>query len=515
VTPGGLLDCTSNYGWAPNLPDEGPETSFLRLLTAQDVADRSGDGIADETNVADCLDNLSDNIESVIGNAACTPDGAGFALPCIVCQPGVAVTDAVTGLECDGLSADAGSIRFDVNSCTAPEICAPDPGFVVIDESIFTGVNANQLVRNARPGAESLCIAEPPTLEKSCPDPADPTQVLVTFTNASEGCIVEDELYRTLEECPDDLNDPSVARGTGESLGSTPVSGDGTLNFSLPLDLTTAACNVARLVCDDEVVVLQAEDECPPPPGDGENFKCYTAKFDPRGPRFTRRTATLEDQFRTTDARILRPYELCTPVSKNGDGIENEAAHLMCYKFYDTGPRGRRSVQVTDQFGTEEMIAGSGRVLCVPALKNCDPENGELPCFDQLALLQEELNHFQCYAARTAPDTSPVIDPENPLQVELTDQFETARLTDLSRSVFVCNPTAKTIEDETTEIVDPSSHLKCYDADDAPDQAAFSGRTVSVDDQFGTWQVRVGPVSHLCEDASKEQLESVRRSRRR
>jgi hypothetical protein len=95
--------------------------------------------------------------------------------------------------------------------------------------------------------------------------------------------------------------------------------------------------------------------------------------------------------------------------------------------------------------------------------------------------------------------------------VELTDQFET-KSTDLSRSVFVCNPTAKTFDSTTTGIVDPTGHLKCYDADDSAGQPRFTGRTVSVDDQFGTWDVRIGKVSHVCEPATKERL-STERSR--
>jgi hypothetical protein len=297
-----------------------------------------------------------------------------------------------------------------------------------------------------------------------------------------------------------------VARGSGTLLSPSPksVSGTGTQDFVLP-PLTANACNVARLVCNG-VVIKEASDPCET----GDSFKCYTAKLDPRGPRFSSREVTLQDQFRTTNARVLRPYELCTPVDKNGEGIANESAHLMCYKIIDGGPRGRRgseTVRVTDQFGTEQMITANSRVLCVPAIKNCDPE--EQSCGEQLRQLQSELNHFQCYAARTQPGFAPVIDPADPLQVELTDQFET-KSTDLSRSVFVCNPTAKSFDSTTTEIVDPTKHLKCYDADDSPGQPRFTGRTVSVDDQFGSWDVRVGNVSHLCEDATKERLSSDR-----
>ena len=41
----------------------------------------------------------------------------------------------------------------------------------------------------------------------------------------------------------------------------------------------------------------------------------------------------IDDQFAETDAMILEPVALCTPVDKNGEGILQPAGHLTCYRI--------------------------------------------------------------------------------------------------------------------------------------------------------------------------------------
>ena len=44
---------------------------------------------------------------------------------------------------------------------------------------------------------------------------------------------------------------------------------------------------------------------------------------------------SLADDFRTTDASVLRAMRLCNPVDQDGEGIHDGTAHLECYATAD------------------------------------------------------------------------------------------------------------------------------------------------------------------------------------
>jgi len=239
------------------------------------------------------------------------------------------------------------------------------------------------------------------------------------------------------------------------------------------------------------------------------SYKCYSAKAIPGTPQFPRGVSIpLIDQFHDTSfTRFLALYQLCTPVSKNGEEIPDPHLHLMCYKVSDPTLRGRFLVDVTDQFGTESLIVANERTFCLPALKNpqtCDPETDTCPSVPDL---EREENSYSCYDARPPRDTSPLIDPSDPIVVELADQFET-KTTDVYRTHSLCNPQG------AEESLDPVRHLKCYDirdhVDAAEPQTPFGGAEASVEDELsqdlidGSWQIRVGRPTQLCETATKE-----------
>jgi len=247
--------------------------------------------------------------------------------------------------------------------------------------------------------------------------------------------------------------------------------------------------------------VATAQDELP-----AASYKCYPAKTIPGTTQFPRGVAfPLADQFHDSSlTRFLALYELCTPVSKDGEEIPNPAVHLMCYKVSDPAVRGRFLVDVTDQFGTESLIAANERTVCLPALKNpqaCDPETETCPSLDDVEFQE---NFYGCYDARPARDTSPLIDPSDPIVVDLADQFET-KSTDVYKTHALCNP--------LVEPLDPERHLKCYDIRDHVDteepQTPFAGAEATVVDELSNefteegWQLRLGRPNQLCETATK------------
>jgi hypothetical protein len=215
----------------------------------------------------------------------------------------------------------------------------------------------------------------------------------------------------------------------------------------------------------------------------------------PRTERFPGATVGLEDQFRTTEARLLAPYQFCNPADKNGEGIGNPDAHLMCYKFLDRSRASSVPVKVTDQFGTEDLRTSSANVLCVPALKNCDPQTESC----SIGALEEEINHFQCYGAIPLLKDQKLLTPPGPVQ--LSDQFTDGLATfPESPRRHLCTPTAK----NGGSIPNEAEHLKCYKIRDG---VPFLGTDINVIDQFGTWDLRVGQARELCESAEKTRLD--------
>ena len=86
---------------------------------------------------------------------------------------------------------------------------------------------------------------------------------------------------------------------------------------------------------------------CLPP---SEHYKCYQTRQ--MGIEFPTQQVDLEDQFVTTSATVRRPHRFCNPVDKNGEGINDPTAHLMCYDISE--PRfERRIVKVENQFGEQ------------------------------------------------------------------------------------------------------------------------------------------------------------------
>jgi hypothetical protein len=107
-------------------------------------------------------------------------------------------------------------------------------------------------------------------------------------------------------------------------------------------------------------------------PTDLDHFKCYRAEG-----RRVNATVDLEDQFhRERNVRVLRPFGLCNPTTKEHPGqstltpILHPDAHLVCYKI--TGRSFTGSVTALNQFGTEVIPVRTADLLCVPSAKRHD-----------------------------------------------------------------------------------------------------------------------------------------------
>jgi hypothetical protein len=101
-----------------------------------------------------------------------------------------------------------------------------------------------------------------------------------------------------------------------------------------------------------------------------DDFKCYSVQGANLGA-----TVNLVDQFESVQGvNVTKPRLLCNPVDKNGEGIPNPLAHLVCYEIKQPHFR-QRDVLVSNQFGQAQLKVKAPELLCVPSTKN---EN--LPC---------------------------------------------------------------------------------------------------------------------------------------
>jgi hypothetical protein len=105
-----------------------------------------------------------------------------------------------------------------------------------------------------------------------------------------------------------------------------------------------------------------------------DNYKCYKAT-DLKSPKFVTTTlASLDDQFETENGVLVKkPFLLCNPTSKDGEGVQNASDHLLCYKVKPSKLEPRPRVQVVNQLGTHQLEVNKSFVVCVPSTKTVLP----------------------------------------------------------------------------------------------------------------------------------------------
>lgn len=110
----------------------------------------------------------------------------------------------------------------------------------------------------------------------------------------------------------------------------------------------------------------------PPPGGTLDHYKCYQG-IDLKTPPFSQRTADTADQLSDETVGVRRVKFVCVPVNKNGEGINDPAAHLVCYQTSAAGLAPRPVVEVSSQFQTSRFELKRPKLLCLPATKMLIP----------------------------------------------------------------------------------------------------------------------------------------------
>jgi endoglycosylceramidase len=233
-----------------------------------------------------------------------------------------------------------------------------------------------------------------------------------------------------------------------------------TVSVSDPDGTWSSAWDPERQILSVTTDPNQAEHTITVQPTTRDHFKCYKTRQ--VGQRFASRDVTLEDQFVTTNTTVVKPRRFCNPADKDGEGIGDPTAHVMCYKIKE--PRfERRKVVVENQFGEQTLTVTRPDTLCLPAEKDAVPSD-------------LNINHFKCYKVREAKGTPKFAPPHD---VDLGDQFET-KVTRVMRPKYLCTPVAT----DGQGIPDPEGHLMCYKIKDAPGQPRFQRQEIDIEDQF-------------------------------
>jgi hypothetical protein len=204
-----------------------------------------------------------------------------------------------------------------------------------------------------------------------------------------------------------------------------------------------------------------------------DHFKCYQAEQ----PQFQSLLVGLRDQFGQVQSKVIKPSQLCNPVSKNGGRVLNKGAHLVCYDTTDEGivPFKPRDVRVSNQFGIRQLSAEKPVALCVPSLKRRGA--GVAPTGSNPTLV---LDHFRCYDVKPQPWVK---------TVTTADQFRKTKTKTL-RVVRLCNPVRKNNE----PVRRARAHLVCYSLI----EPTFQPLAVTVRNQFGIAGLRVRKPQLLC-----------------
>ncbi len=105
-----------------------------------------------------------------------------------------------------------------------------------------------------------------------------------------------------------------------------------------------------------------------------DHFKCYKVEVS-EGSEFPEGIQVdVVDQFNQPKLfNVKKPERLCNPVDKNGEGIINPDAHLMCYKVKPAEDEPKhikmKGIHTNNQFGPLQVDTKKEAELCVPSTK--------------------------------------------------------------------------------------------------------------------------------------------------
>ena len=187
----------------------------------------------------------------------------------------------------------------------------------------------------------------------------------------------------------------------------------------------------------------------------------------------------------------------CNPVEKilatTGQSvpITNPAAHLLCFRMAaPTEPT--HVVQITNQFGTGQLITGQPNLLCLPTWKNIrKPPNMKVP-------EPPGLSHFTCYPVKPVAGTTGFQVPPLLLKDQFAPKPVQVKVGPVPQEL--CLPTKKIVGKKVFPIINPIAHLLCFPM--LSPTPVIS--PVFDQNQFGTEAVKILRARWLCLPSMKQ-----------
>lgn len=114
---------------------------------------------------------------------------------------------------------------------------------------------------------------------------------------------------------------------------------------------------------------------------DGHNvdhYKCYGTKVTRGTPAFPKGIQTsIVDQFNQPKVyEVEKPTKLCVPTDKNGEGLKNPGAHLLCYQVQPAKDQPKHAtvtnIHVNNEFGSEQLNTVIEEELCLLSFQDED-----------------------------------------------------------------------------------------------------------------------------------------------
>jgi len=194
---------------------------------------------------------------------------------------------------------------------------------------------------------------------------------------------------------------------------------------------------------------------------------------------------SLRDQFGALHRLVGAPKLFGVPVEKTHNGIVTPVLQpeaLLVANELEPRKTPPRSVEVTNQFGSEVLDVGSAQLLLVPSAQ-------------RRKAIPDRLDHFLCYQA-TSPEGR-----DRPT-VSLSDGLGTDTW-QLGGPFLLCNPVEKTHRGRLTPIGSPEEHLTCYEL---PDAEPTRAPATNVWNQFGPARLSIRGPRALCVPSEKRVL---------
>jgi len=302
---------------------------------------------------------------------------------------------------CGGCDPNAGACRLGKGTCVAP---ATNPG-VACTEALCPGANGTFVACECAGAAcqnASCCQAASPVPQNGGTNVMKPilqatlaecdvapaplhfqcyevdhakTNIAVSLVNefgSSTATLVDvKRLCNPADkngEAPAAPSDPRHL--VGYTLRQTSAHFRPVRNYSVKNQFGTFVVKVVRPI---RLFVPSSKDvSSPPPPLDPvsaafiDHYECYRVTGAPGAG-----TVAVVDQFGTGQVKLYKGEQLCVPVNKNGSGINNPSAKLLCYKARlasGTLHAPKTPVFVNNQFGpaTLQSVKGADQ-FCVPS----------------------------------------------------------------------------------------------------------------------------------------------------